>query len=281
MITHIGGRNMLAMYRSCTSGNSISGMALYCQLRTYHFLGTIILYGIWISRDSTSAIQKIAVLEMDDMSTGVTQGPPSSLTQIVSFTKKVQSIIRTCIVLSVEPVPDHGTRGVKKGARRLPGGGARGGHALAPPHPGRRGYADPRRGGERGQGSGRRECGDLGSSDHGDPFDSPDLDMPSFSLGGLGTSYASPTPSFGFSSFRSPPPPSLGFSSFQAPPSPGTVSSCRHVLLRARLVHLHRTSSSDSHEDDEQTYDMTSALQLGFGHYVGKKTTRFTPSDWP
>ncbi|KAI5659256.1 hypothetical protein M9H77_28049 [Catharanthus roseus] len=190
MITHIGGRYMLAMYRSCISGNSILGMALYCELRTYHLLGTIILDGIGYH-------------EMDDMATGVIQGPLSCATQI-------------------EPVPDHGTRGIKKGACRLPGGGARGGRALAPPY---------------------REDEDMQTLDM-EEREVRDLEDP--------------------------------------PPSPGTVSSCRQVILRARLVHLHRTSSSDSHGNgDEQTDDMTSALQLGFGHHVGKKTTKFTPSDWP
>ncbi|KAI5654393.1 hypothetical protein M9H77_31580 [Catharanthus roseus] len=36
--------------------------------------------------------------EVDDMATGVIQGPPSSLTQITSFAKKVQTIIRRCMV---------------------------------------------------------------------------------------------------------------------------------------------------------------------------------------
>ncbi|KAI5659369.1 hypothetical protein M9H77_28162 [Catharanthus roseus] len=154
-------------------------MALCCQLRIHHPLRTIILDGIGISRESTSAIQQI--VELDDMATGMIQGHPSSPTQI-------------------EPILDHGARGVKRGARRLPGGGARGGRALAPPHSGRRGQVNPGRRAKRGEGSGGRE-----REDHGDPFDNPDLDMPSLSLvltppaqshpGGLGTSYAPLPPS--------------------------------------------------------------------------------------
>ncbi|KAI5640389.1 hypothetical protein M9H77_00521 [Catharanthus roseus] len=206
----------------------ISGMALYCQLRTYHFLGTIILDGIGISRDSTSAIQKIVCSH------------------------------RATILRSPA---DHGTHGVKKGARRLPGGGARGG------------YADPRHRGERGQGSRRRECGELGSSDHGDPFDSPDLDMPSFSLGltppaqlhprGLGTSYAFLPPSLGFFFISVTCPSEFRVFFISGTSFSGTVSSFRHVFLRARLVHLHCTSSSDSHDnDDEQTDDIGTAAWI-------------------
>ncbi|KAI5662737.1 hypothetical protein M9H77_22060 [Catharanthus roseus] len=103
------------------------------------------------------------MMEVDDMATGVIQGPPSSLTQITSFPKKVQTIIW-------------------RGARRLPGGGAHGGRAPAPPNIRRGGHAYPGCG-ERGEGSGGHGRGDLGSSDHVDPFDTLDLGMPSFSLG--------------------------------------------------------------------------------------------------
>ncbi|KAI5677007.1 hypothetical protein M9H77_07957 [Catharanthus roseus] len=43
-----------------------------------------------------------------------------------------------------EPVPDRDTRGIKRGTRRLPGRGARGGRPPVPPFPGRHGHADPR-----------------------------------------------------------------------------------------------------------------------------------------
>ncbi|KAI5659257.1 hypothetical protein M9H77_28050 [Catharanthus roseus] len=43
------------------------------------------------------------ITELDDMATGVIQGHPSSPTHIVSFTKKVQTIIRMCIILLAVP----------------------------------------------------------------------------------------------------------------------------------------------------------------------------------
>ncbi|KAI5659202.1 hypothetical protein M9H77_27995 [Catharanthus roseus] len=41
---------------------------------------------------------------------------------------------------------------------------------------------------------------------------------------------------------------------------------------------ISQTSSSD---EEERTNDMDGVQQYGFWHRVGKKTTRFTPSDWP
>ncbi|KAI5667504.1 hypothetical protein M9H77_17357 [Catharanthus roseus] len=183
-----------------------------------------------ISLHLSSMLQKV-----DDMARGVIEGPPSSLTQIASFVKKVQTIIRRCMTW-----------------------------------------------GKRGEGSGGCGHGDLGSSDHIDPFDIPDLDMTSFSLsftpptqshpGGLGTSYAPPPSGLGFSSFQAPPPLGLGFSSFQAPPSPGTVSSSFQAHPTSGTVGsstphmpIYNASSSDS---DERTDDATPAQQLGFGHRV-------------
>ncbi|KAI5662999.1 hypothetical protein M9H77_22322 [Catharanthus roseus] len=60
----------------------------------------------------------------------------------------------------------------------------------------------------------------------------------------------------------------------RAPPPLGTVSSSTpHMPISIAF-------SSDSEEhDDEQTDEVTPAQQLGFGHRVRKKTTRFTPSD--
>ncbi|KAI5682631.1 hypothetical protein M9H77_03859 [Catharanthus roseus] len=232
----------------------------------------------------------------------------SSPSQIASFAKKVQTIIKRCVV-SIggtlgctpsqddiqktfrvqpsrhrprKPISDRGARGVKRGARRLPGGRAREGRPPAPPDLGR-GHADPGRGGEMGEGSGGRGLGDLGSSYQVEPFDSPNLAMPSFSLGLMlptqshpPTSYAPPPPGLGFSSFQSPHPPGIRSSSFQAPNPPYTIgSSTQHMPILT-------TSSSDSDEhDDEPKHVVTPAQQLGFGHRVGKKTTRFTPSDWP
>ncbi|KAI5659564.1 hypothetical protein M9H77_28357 [Catharanthus roseus] len=215
--------------------------------------------------------------EVDDMASVVIQEPTSSPSQMAIFAKKVQTIIRRCIVsiggtlgctpsqhdiqqifpvqpscrCPREPVPDRGARGVKRGARGLHGGGARGGRPPAPLDLCRR-HADPGRGGEMGEGSGGRGLGDLGSSYQVESLDSPDLYMPSFSLGLTQptqshppTSYVPPPPGLAFSSFQSPHPPGNGSSSFQAPlaqqivsssfqapPPPYTVgSSTQHMLI--------------------------------------------------
>ncbi|KAI5667391.1 hypothetical protein M9H77_17244 [Catharanthus roseus] len=73
-------------------------------------------------------------------------------------------------------LPDQGACGVKRGARRLPGRGARDGRLPIPPFPSIHGHADLEHEVERGEGSG-------GGRPPVDPFDSPTLDMPSFSLG--------------------------------------------------------------------------------------------------
>ncbi|KAI5649501.1 hypothetical protein M9H77_35506 [Catharanthus roseus] len=219
----------------------------------------------------------VALREVDDVVSGVIQGEPSSPSQIASFAKKVQTIIRRCMVsIGVqpsrrhpwEPILDRGARGVERGALRLPGGGARGDRAPAPPNMGRGGHADPGDGGERGEGSGRCRRGDLGSSYHVEPFDSLDIGFSSFQ--------SSHPLGLGFSLFQGPSPPGTGSSSFQAPPPPGTVSSSTpHMPIST-------SSSSDSDEyDDKQTDVVTPAQQLRFRHRVRKKTTRFTPSDWP
>ncbi|KAI5648516.1 hypothetical protein M9H77_34521 [Catharanthus roseus] len=73
---------------------------------------------------------------------------------------------------------------------------------------------------------------------------------------------------------RAPLPRDLGLSSFQAPPPPGTVgSSTPHMPISYASL-----SDLDEH-DDERMDDVIPAQQLGFSHRVGKKTTRFTPSD--
>ncbi|KAI5667561.1 hypothetical protein M9H77_17414 [Catharanthus roseus] len=209
--------------------------------------------------------------EIDDMAKGVIQEPLSSATQIASFAKKVQIIIRSHRVAGArKPYRSVVLVELRGGARRLPGG-ARGGRPLSLLI-----WVDDEiripNVGERGEGSGGRGHRDLGSFDHIGPFDSPDLDMQSLSLGltqpalshpgGLGTSYVPHV--LGFSSFRSPHPPGLGFSSFQAPPHLGTVSS-----------------SFQAPPPSIRMDDATLAQQLRFGHRVRKKTTRFMPSDWP
>ncbi|KAI5658213.1 hypothetical protein M9H77_27006 [Catharanthus roseus] len=89
----------------------------------------------------------------------------------------------------------------------------------------------------------------LGSSYHVDPFDSPDLGMPSFSLGLTQPIQSHPPTSYS--------------------PLPLGTTSCGHWEF-----FILGTSSSRHNV-------VTPAQQLGFGHCVGKKTTRFTPSGWP
>ncbi|KAI5648621.1 hypothetical protein M9H77_34626 [Catharanthus roseus] len=169
-----------------------------------------------------------------------------------------------------EHVPDRGVRGVKRGARRHPGQGAGAGRPPIPPAPQRQEHVEPHPAVvERGEGFG-------GGQHYVDPFDSPHLDMPSYNLGltpdpeslpsGSGTSQMPPAPSSGFTVFQSPHPSAYGFGRFRAPPPPGT----------AGLSTPHQPISQASSSDEEEGQDA-----LGHEHRVGKKTVRFTPSDWP
>ncbi|KAI5662195.1 hypothetical protein M9H77_21518 [Catharanthus roseus] len=139
-------------------------------------------------------------------------------------------------------------RGVKRGAHRQPGHGAGGRHPPVPPFPHRHEHVDPGHVEvERGEGSG-------GGQPTVDPFDSPNLDIPSFSL--------SLTPAS--QSLLS------GFGTSQMPPPPAGSSTPHQPISQA--------SSSD---EKERADDMDGVQHYGFGHRVGKKTTRFTASDWP
>ncbi|KAI5656648.1 hypothetical protein M9H77_25441 [Catharanthus roseus] len=161
-----------------------------------------------------------------------------------------------------EPVPDRNARGVKRGTRRQPGRRARGGRPLVSPFPSRHGHADP------GNVKVERGEGSRGGRPPVDPFDSLNLDIPSFSLG-----LTSPFQSLlgGSGTLRSPYHTSLGFSSFRVPPSGTVVSSTPHQPI----------SHACSSVEEEWADDMNDVHHLGFGHRVGKKMTRFTPSDWP
>ncbi|KAI5675573.1 hypothetical protein M9H77_06523 [Catharanthus roseus] len=155
-------------------------------------------------------------------------------------------------------VLDRGARRVKRGTRRQPGSGARCGHLPVPPFPGRHGHADP-------------EHVEMKRGGHPpiNLFDSPNLDIPSFSLGLTQSSKSLPG---GSRTLRSPAGTSLGFSSFRAPPPLGTTGSST----------LHQPISQASSSNEEEWTDDTDDVQhLGFGHRVRKKTTRFTLSDWP
>ncbi|KAI5658688.1 hypothetical protein M9H77_27481 [Catharanthus roseus] len=100
--------------------------------------------------------------------------------------------------------------------------------------------------------------------------------MPSYSLGltpdpqslpsGFGTSQMPPAPSSGFTAFQSPHPSAYGFGRFRAPPPSGTACASTP----------HQPISQASSSDEEEVQDA-----LGPGHRVGKKTVRFTPSNWP
>ncbi|KAI5666053.1 hypothetical protein M9H77_15906 [Catharanthus roseus] len=141
-----------------------------------------------------------------------------------------------------EHVPDRGAHGVKRGARRHPGRGAGAGRPHVPPAPQRQEHVDP------GPAVVERSEGSGGSQHYVDPFDSPHLDMPSYSLG------------------LTPDPQSLPSGSEAAPPPLGTTGASTP----------HQAISQASSSDEEEGQDA-----LGRGHRVGKKTVRFTPSDWP
>ncbi|KAI5648036.1 hypothetical protein M9H77_34041 [Catharanthus roseus] len=55
-------------------------------------------------------------------------------------------------------------------------------------------------------------------------------------------------------------------------PPPGIAGSC---TPHQPILH------ASSFDEEEQTDDMDGVQHYGFGHRIGKKTTRFTPSDWP
>ncbi|KAI5673607.1 hypothetical protein M9H77_13971 [Catharanthus roseus] len=89
--------------------------------------------------------------------------------------------------------------------------------------------------------------------------------------GGSETLRGPPPPGLGFALIQSPHHTSLGFSSFHVPPPPGIAgSSTPHQPM----------SHASSSEEEERKNDTDNVQHLGFGHRVGKKTTRFTPSDW-
>ncbi|KAI5682388.1 hypothetical protein M9H77_03616 [Catharanthus roseus] len=138
------------------------------------------------------------MMEVDDMALVAIREPPSFPSQMAAIMKKVQTIIRRCMVsiggtlgyapsqhdiqetFPVQPprrrlreyVPDRGARGVKRGARRHLGRGAEGGRPPVPPAPQRQEHLNP---GptvvERGEGSGSGQP-------YVNPFDNPNLYMP-------------------------------------------------------------------------------------------------------
>ncbi|KAI5661426.1 hypothetical protein M9H77_20749 [Catharanthus roseus] len=163
------------------------------------YRGIIRVYiGNPVNRDTRSHKYQPAGLnrqmtEMDDMASVVIQEPPSSPLQMALFAKKVQTIIRRCMVSiggtlgctplqhniqqtfhvrpshrrSREQVPDRGARRVKRGARRHPRCGAGGGRPLVPPAPERHEHVDP------GHVEVERGEGSRSGQPTVDPFDSP------------------------------------------------------------------------------------------------------------
>ncbi|KAI5664646.1 hypothetical protein M9H77_23969 [Catharanthus roseus] len=191
-----------------------------------------------LSGMSDSLIHTSMLQEIDDMTAGVLEGPQSSLTQYTSFRRKItrwQSPQRT---------------------------------RSRPLHPGVQGHAELEHGGERERGFGRRERGDIGSYVLPDPFDSPDLDASTFSLGLMSfapshlngactlyfppnqfdspdTDYVQPPPSAGGMLYAPPPPSAIGFL-FDAPLPPDTTgSSIPHMPTSCAS-----SSDSDEHGDD-------------------------------
>ncbi|KAI5659327.1 hypothetical protein M9H77_28120 [Catharanthus roseus] len=189
--------------------------------------------------------------EVDDMASVAIREPPSSPSQMAAIMKKVQTIIRPCMV-SIEG----------------------GGRPPIPSAPQRQEHLDPGPAVvEKGEGSGSGQP-------YVDPFDSPNLDMPSFSLGltptsqphpsGSGILQIPPAPSLEFASFQSPHSSAYRFSGFRAPPPPSTAgSSTPHQLI----------SQASSSDEEERQDDMDGVQALSFGHRAGKKTVLFTPSD--
>ncbi|KAI5680183.1 hypothetical protein M9H77_01410 [Catharanthus roseus] len=94
------------------------------------------------------------------------------------------------------------------------------------------------------------------------PFDSPNA------------AYIQPPPNTGGISYAPSPPSAVGLS-FDAHLSLGTTGSFVHHMP----LSCASSFNLDEHAD-EQTDDVTPTQQLGFGHRIGKKTTRFTLCDW-
>ncbi|KAI5666127.1 hypothetical protein M9H77_15980 [Catharanthus roseus] len=143
------------------------------------------------------------------------------------MTSMLQEVGDMTSVVIQEPLTDPSQMTV--GARSQPGRGASGGRPPVPSFPDRHEHVDLGHVEvESGEGSG-------GGQSTIDPFDNPNLDIPSFSLGltptsyslpsGFGTSQMPPPSGLGFVSFQSPYSTSFGFFGFRAPPPPGIAGS--------------------------------------------------------
>ncbi|KAI5667569.1 hypothetical protein M9H77_17422 [Catharanthus roseus] len=204
------------------------------------------------------------ILEVDDMASVAIQQPPANPSQMAVFAKKVQTIMWRCMVsigstLGCTPSQHdiQQTFSVQLSLRRprehVLDRGARGVKRVARRQP---------------------DCGVGGGRPPVPPIPhSLGLTQASQSLpSGFGTSQTPPPPGLGFDSFQAPHFTSFEFLGFRAPPLPGTAgSSTPHQPV----------SQASSSDEEERADDMDVVQHYGFGHRVGKKTTRFMPSDWP
>ncbi|KAI5673497.1 hypothetical protein M9H77_13861 [Catharanthus roseus] len=178
------------------------------------------------------------------------------------MTSMLQEVDDMASVVIQEPPSSPSQMAVfaKKGACRQPGRGVGGGRPHIPPFPSRNEHVDP------GHVEVKRGQGFGGGQPLIDPFDSLNLGIPSFSLGLTPPSQSLPS---GFGTLQMPPLPVFWILS---PPPPSTAGSST----------THQPISQASSSDEEERTDDTDVVQhLRFRHRVGKKTTRFTLSDWP
>ncbi|KAI5673403.1 hypothetical protein M9H77_13767 [Catharanthus roseus] len=215
------------------------------------------------------------MMEVDDMASVVIREPPSSPSQMVVRTLACtpsspsgvlwDALLRSTISSRRSLCSRRVAVPESKGARRHLGRGAGGGRPPVPPAPERHEHVDPGHAVvEKGEGS-------ASGQPFGDPFDSPNLDMHSFSLGltpasqslpsGSGTSQMPPAPGLGFASFQSPHSTSYGFSRFRASPPPGTA------VLSTPHQPISQASSSDE-EEREDDMDRPSASRLRASSYL-------------
>ncbi|KAI5652951.1 hypothetical protein M9H77_30138 [Catharanthus roseus] len=149
--------------------------------------------------------------EVDDMASVVIQEPASSPSQMAVFAKKVQTIIRRCMVST-------------------------GRYEHVDP-----GHVEVERG--EGCGGGQPPINPFDSSNLGIPSFSLGLTPPSYSLpSGSWTLQMPPPPSLGFAPFQSPHPISFGFSVFCVPLLRAQPVHLHRISLYRRHLHLMKRS---------------------------------------